>query len=56
MTLEQPVFDMRHRIRYWLSSLSDEQRTQLRRMPPEDSLRFLFEGADHAPPLVGRAT
>ena len=56
MTLDQPVFDMRHRIRHWLGSLSDEQRSQLRRMAPEDSLRFLFEGADMAPPLVGRPT
>jgi hypothetical protein len=56
MTLDQPVFDLQFRIRYWLQSLSDEQRTQLRRMPPEDSLRFMFEGARHAPPLVGRPT
>lgn len=56
MTLDQPVFDLQFRIRFWLQSLSDEQRTQLRDMAPEDSLRSMWEGAQHAPPLVGRAT
>ncbi|MFN3429745.1 MAG: hypothetical protein ACK46X_07310 [Candidatus Sericytochromatia bacterium] len=56
MPLDQTTFDMRFRIRYWLQSLDEEQRTQLRLMAPEESLRFLFEGARHAPPLVGRPT
>lgn len=56
MTTDQTIFDMRFRIRYWLQSLDEEQRTQLRGMAPEESLRSLFEGARHAPPLVGRPT
>ena len=54
MTLDRPVFDIRHRIKYWLQSLSEEQRTQLRRMDPEESLRSMLDGLQDTPPLVGR--
>ena len=56
MTLDQPVFNLRHRIKYWLHTLSDEQRVALRAMNPEESLRSMFENLDGAPPLVGRAS
>ena len=52
MTLDQPVFEIRHRIKYWLGSLSDEQRSRLRALSPEESLRVMFEGLETAPRLV----
>lgn len=53
-TLDKPVFDLRHRIKYWINALSDEQRVQLRCMNPEESLRSMLEGLEYTPPLVGR--
>lgn len=52
--LDRPIFDIQHRIKFWLGSLSEEQRTQLRTMNPEDSLRSMLEGMQQAPPLLGR--
>ncbi|MFP5501715.1 MAG: hypothetical protein ACLGIN_04445 [Candidatus Sericytochromatia bacterium] len=54
MILDRPIFDIQHRIKFWLGSLSEEQRTQLRKMNPEDSLRTMLEGMQQAPPLLGR--
>ena len=54
MTLDRPVFDLRFRIKYWLHSLSEEQRQQLRGMDPEESLRSMLDGLQDAPPPVGR--
>jgi hypothetical protein len=54
MPLDNPVFDIRHRIKYWINSLDDEQRTRLRRMNPEESLRSMLEGLECTPPLIGR--
>lgn len=54
MILDRPVFDIKHRIRFWLDSLNDAQRDQLRAMNPEESLRSLMEGIQEAPPLIGR--
>jgi hypothetical protein len=53
MILDRPVFDLKHRIKFWLGSLSEEQRLQLRGMDPEDSLRFMLDAIQAAPPLVG---
>jgi hypothetical protein len=52
--LDRPVFDIKHRIKYWLDSLNEDQRDQLRYMNPEESLRSLMEGIQEAPPLIGR--
>lgn len=54
MILDRPVFDIKFRIKFWLDSLDEDQRRQLRSMDPEDSLRFLYEGIQDAPPMVGR--
>jgi hypothetical protein len=56
MTLDKPIFDIRHRIKYWIHTLSDEQRAALRMMNPEESLRSMLEGLEGAPPLIGRAS
>lgn len=53
MILDRPVFEFQYRIRHWLGSLSEEERCQLRRMDPEESLRSMFEGIQHAPPQMG---
>lgn len=54
MILDRPVIDIKFRIKFWLDSLNEEQRRQLRSMDPEESLRSLFEGIADTPPLVGR--
>lgn len=54
MILDRPVLDIRFRIKYWLDSLNEEQRLQLRNMDPEESLRSMFECIADAPPMLGR--
>lgn len=54
MSLDRPVFDLQHRIKFWLASLSEAQRDHLRSLDPEESLRSLMDGIQQAPPLLGR--